>query len=74
MKRYNLVISKELYDAVEAIAQQRGTSVVAVMKQFIKIGLLADGIEGDPNMDLLVREDGVTRVLRLFDEESRGNT
>jgi len=74
MTRYNLVISKELYDAVEAIANRRGTSVVAVMKQFVKMGLFAAKIEENPNMDLLVREDGVTRVLRLFEEESRENT
>jgi len=70
MTRYNLVIKKELYDAVEAIAQRRGTSVVAVMKQFVKMGLFAERIEGDPNMDLLVREGEVTRVVLLFDEES----
>jgi len=68
MIRYNLVIRQELYDAVEAIAQRRGTSVLAVMKQFIKIGLMADKIEENPNMDLLVREGDVTRVVRLFDE------
>jgi len=70
MIRYNLVIRRELYDAVEAIAQRRGTSVAPVMRQFVKMGLLADKIECDPNMDLLVREGEVTRVLRLFEEES----
>ena len=73
MKKYNLVISQELYDAVEAIALQPKCPVAAVMKRFVNIGLLADKIECDPNMDLLVREGDVTRVLRLFEEESPAN-
>ena len=65
MKRYNLVIPEALFAEVEAIARRRQTTVVAIMRQFIKIGLLADRIEQDDNMDLLVREGGETRIITI---------
>lgn len=65
MKRYNLNIPADLYEAVEAIATRRQTSVVAVLRHFIKLGLLADKIEQDDNMDLLVREGNETKVVKL---------
>lgn len=65
MKHYNLNLPTELHAEVEAIADRRQTTVAAIMRQFIKIGLLADKIEQDPNMDLLVREGEETRVVKL---------
>ena len=65
MKHYNLVIPEELFAEVEAIANRRQTTVAAIMRQFVKIGLLAVRIEEDPNMDLLVQEGEETRVVKL---------
>jgi hypothetical protein len=65
MKHYNLNLPAELYTEVEAIANRRQSTVVAMLRQFIKIGLLADKIEQDANSDLLVRENGETRIITL---------
>lgn len=65
MKRYNLNLPEDLFAEVEAIAGRRQTTVAAIMRQFVKIGLLADKIEQDPNMDLLVREGEETRVITI---------
>lgn len=65
MKHYNLNLPEELFAEVEAIANRRQTTVAAIMRQFVKLGLLAVKIEEDPNMDLLVREGGETRVVKI---------
>lgn len=65
MKHYNLNLPADLYAEVEAIANRRQTTVAAIMRQFVKIGLLTVKIEEDDNMDLLVREGGETRVLTI---------
>lgn len=65
MKHYNLNLPADLYAEVEAIANRRQTTVAAIMRQFVKIGLLAVRIEEDDSMDLLVREGGETRVVKL---------
>lgn len=65
MKHYNLVVPEALFAEVEAIANRRQTTVAAIMRQFVKIGLLAVRIEEDDSMDLLVREGGETRVVKL---------
>lgn len=65
MKHCNLNLPTDLYAEVEAIANRRQTTVVSILRQFIKIGLLADKIEQDDNMDLLVREGSETRIIIL---------
>lgn len=65
-KRYNLNLPDELYDEVEAIAKERSVSVVAVLKQFIKLGLLVAKIEKDPNSELIIREGEKEKVILLM--------
>jgi hypothetical protein len=66
MKRYNLVIPDELYQEIEVVANERKTSVVDIMRQFIKLGLLAAKIEKVPGGALMIRENGKYQRIILI--------
>ena len=63
LKRYNLVLPEELFNEVEKIANKRQTTVVDILRRFIKLGLLATQIEESPDGALLIREGNVERQI-----------
>jgi len=63
VKRYNLVLPEELFGEVEKIAEKRQTTVVDILRRFIKLGLLATQIEETPDSALLIREGNVERQI-----------
>lgn len=66
MKRYNLVLPIELYDQLQEVADQKHTTVLELIRRFVKLGLLAVRAETTPGLDFIVREDGVeSRVMIL---------
>lgn len=64
-KRYSLVLPQELYDEVEAIADRQHSSVVEIIRRFIRLGLIANEISKRDNSKLIIREDGVDREILL---------
>jgi hypothetical protein len=60
-RRYNLVLPEELYDEVRHLAKKNNTTVVELLRKFIKLGLLAVRIQDDPSSALLIR-DGETET------------
>lgn len=65
-KRYNLVLPTELYDQLQEVADQKHTTVLELIRRFVKLGLLAVRAETTPGLDFIVREDGVeSRVMIL---------
>jgi len=66
LKRYNLVLPKELFDEVQKLAESRHTTVVEMLRKFIKLGLLAIQIEETPDATLLVREGDTEREIILL--------
>ena len=58
-KRYNLVLPDELFAELQRVATDRHTTVVEILRQFIKLGLLAIQLEKSDNAALLIR-DGET--------------
>lgn len=56
LKRYNLVLPEALFDEIQRIADSRQTTMVDVLRQFIKLGIVADQVERSPNMALVVKE------------------
>lgn len=40
-KRYNLALPQDMFDALQAEADTRSTSIVELLRQFIRLGLLA---------------------------------
>jgi hypothetical protein len=66
VKRYTLVLPETLFQQVEQLADDRGTTVVDLLRRFIKLGLLAVQIEESPGKALLIREGTELRELLML--------
>lgn len=66
LKRYNLVLPEELFDEVQKIADIHHTTVVEVLRKFIKIGLFVNQVQENSQAALLIREGGTERQLVLI--------
>jgi hypothetical protein len=62
-KRYNLVLPSNLYEEVQAVADEQNTSIPDLLKRFIKIGLLVAKLSRSPDTTLIIREGGKEREL-----------
>ena len=66
-KRYNLVLPTEVYEKVKQIAEEEDTSVLELMKKFIKLGLLAVEVEKDEDSELILRgKEGDKKLMTMF--------
>ena len=66
IKRYNVVLPAALYDELQKVAAEKHTTVLELIRKFVKLGLLAVRAETTPNLDFVVRENGVeSRVFIL---------
>jgi hypothetical protein len=65
-KRYNLSLPEELYQEVQALAEQRHTTVLELLRRFVKLGLLVAKSEGSPDMAFILREGDKERELILL--------
>jgi hypothetical protein len=66
MKRLHLVLPEELYSELERLADQRHTTVTALLRSFIKLGLLAVKVDESPDQALIVRDGDHEQRLLLF--------
>jgi ATP-dependent Clp protease ATP-binding subunit ClpA len=66
LKRYNLVLPEDLYQQVQALAERDNTTVVEVLRRFIKLGLLATRVTEAPDSALIIREGGREREILLL--------
>jgi len=66
VKRYSLVLPEELFDAVQELAEQRQTTVVELIRRFIKLGLIAARIEETEGAALIIREGETEREIILL--------
>ena len=65
MKRYNLVLPEELFNEIQKIADDRHTTIVEILRKFIKVGLLVVQAEETPSSALLIREGDTEREIIL---------
>jgi hypothetical protein len=65
-KRYTLVLPEELFVEVQELADKRQTTVVDLLRRFIKLGLLAARIEEIPGSALIIREGDTERQILLI--------
>lgn len=65
-RRYNLVLPEVLYDELQAVADREGTSVVDVLRVFIKMGLLIDKVNISSDGKFLLRENNTDREIKVF--------
>lgn len=66
LRRYNLILPEELYEAVKGIAEQQHTTVIELFRKFIKLGMLAADIANDPKSKLIIREGKTEREIVLL--------
>jgi hypothetical protein len=66
VKRYNLVLSETLYAELEEAARKRHTSVVDMLRRYIRLGLLVEEIDANPQAELLIREGERERQIVLI--------
>ncbi len=66
VKRYNLVLPEDLYDEVRRQAEEHGTTVVELLRKFIRLGLLAMDVQKDPKSALIIREGDTEKELILL--------
>ena len=65
-RRCNFWLPIELYDRVTAEATRRNTTVVEMMRKFIRLGLIAAELDKDPGSALIIREGDHEREIMLI--------
>ena len=65
-KRYNMVIPQPLFDELQMMADERHSTVLEVLKQFIRLGLLVSKAEKSPDAAVIIREGDRERELMLI--------
>jgi hypothetical protein len=63
LKRYNLALPEDLFNEVQELANRRQTTVVDLLRRFIKLGLLSASVEERPNSGIFLREDDTEREI-----------
>lgn len=66
VKRYNLVLPMDLFNAVNQLAEEEQTTVVELLRRFIKLGLIAADVARDPNSKLIIREGKQEQEILLL--------
>lgn len=64
--RYNLGLPQELFDGLQTIANNENTTVLEVIKQFVKLGFIAYDIQHNENKALIIRDGDTEREIVLF--------
>jgi len=54
--RYTLSLPAEVYHQLRQVSEDRGVSIKDVVRQCLKVGLVAVKVDGDPDKELLIRE------------------
>jgi hypothetical protein len=65
IKRYNLALPQELFDELQELADRQHTTVVELIRRFIKLGLIAVRVQENPDAALLIREGETLREVVL---------
>lgn len=65
-KRYNLSLPNDLYYELDRIANKHNTTKLEVIRKFIKLGLVAENVESDPNSHLIIKDDKGERELMIM--------
>jgi hypothetical protein len=64
--QYNLVLPRDLYAELKRVAAERGTSVLDLLRRFIRLGLYVVYLQSRQNAELVVREGDSEKTLVLF--------
>ena len=64
--RYNLALPNELFEELKMVADEKGISVVEMLRKFIRLGLLALQIQDKPGSALIIREGDTERQIMIL--------
>ena len=65
-KRYTLNLPEDLFNQVQQIANENRTTVVEILRKFIKLGLLAVHTERDKSTKLILKDKDGERELMIL--------
>ena len=66
LKRYSLILPEGMLHEVQDLADQQHTTVVEIVRRFIRLGLLATRIQETPGAALIIREGDREREILLL--------
>ncbi|MGE3541459.1 MAG: hypothetical protein AB7N91_29005 [Candidatus Tectimicrobiota bacterium] len=55
-KRYSLVLPGQLFEAIQELAEERQTTVLEIIKKFLRLGLLVADAEKSPDSEFIIRK------------------
>ena len=65
-RRYQLVVPEELFAEVQLLASERGTTVIDLLRRFIRLGLMVARTEDSPDEKFIIREGDSERQVILL--------
>jgi len=65
-KRYNLTLPEGLFNEIQELADSKGTTVLAMLRKFIRLGLIVSELEDEPNSRLIIRTDDTEKEVILI--------
>jgi len=65
-KRYNMVLPDYLYAQLQTAAKENNTTVVELLRKFIKLGLVVLDVNKDPSAAFLIRQGDTEREIMIL--------
>ncbi len=65
-KRYNLVLPEELFNEVQQLANEKDTTVVDLIRKFLRLGLVIADVEQDDLTTIYIRNGTQEKQIHLF--------
>lgn len=66
LKRYSLVVSEHLFNEVQRTAEEEHTSIVDLLRRYIKLGLYIAKMTSNPEVQIIIRKDGREQEFKFF--------
>ena len=64
--RYNLALPQELFEELKDAAENRGTTVVEMLRKFIKLRLIVLEAQDKPDSALIIKEGDTERQIMIL--------
>lgn len=71
--KMNITIADDLLLEMKKIGVQHGCSATEVLREFVKLGLVAMNVQKDPSASFLIRVNDEERKVILFGERMISN-
>jgi hypothetical protein len=66
IKRYNLSLPEDVFNEIQQIADEQHTTMLEILRRFIKLGLIAYELEKREDAALIIREGDKEREIVLI--------